>query len=196
MNYSNINIKLSDLAEIFTGLNYQRKEISQKSHGINFIQAKDIANNQLFKNTTFKIEKISIDKRFILNNNDILFSAKGNRNFAFLYKEQYGESTASSTFFIIRITINSILPEYLSWYLNQKPVQDYIKSQSVGTYTPSINKVQLSELEIPVPSIELQKKIIKIDSFRRKEKELLNTISNKKDFLIENILYKKIKESY
>ena len=195
MNYSNINIKLSDLAEIFTGLNYQRKEISQKSHGINFIQAKDIANNQLFKNTTFKIEKISIDKRFILNNNDILFSAKGNRNFAFLYKEQYGESTASSTFFIIRITINSILPEYLSWYLNQKPVQNYIKSQSVGTYIPSINKVKLSELEIPVPTIELQKKIIRIDSFRRKEKDLLNIISNKKDFLIENILYKKIKDS-
>ena len=195
MDYSKINIKLSDLAEIFTGLNYQKKEISLKPTGVNFIQAKDIVNNQLFKNSIFRIEKISIDKRFVLNDNDILFSAKGSRNFAFCYKEQYGESTASSTFFIIRIIINSVLPEYLSWYLNQKPAQDYFKYQSTGTFIPSINKMQLGDLGIPVPSIELQKKIIKIDSLRRIEKELLNTISNKKDLLIENILYNKIKES-
>lgn len=195
MKYSNKNIRISDLAEIFTGLNYQKKEISQKYNGINFIQAKDIANNQLFKNTIFKIEKISIDKRFILVDNDILFSAKGSRNFAFLYKSTYGESTASSTFFIVRITSNSILPEYLSWYLNQKPAQDYFKSQSTGTFIPSINKMQLSELEIPIPSFEVQSKIIKIDTLRSKEKELLYAISSKKDLLIENILLKKIIES-
>lgn len=195
MNYSNKNIRLSDLAEIFTGLNYQKKEISLKSKGINFIQAKDIVNNQLFKNTIFKIEKISIDKRFILCNNDILFSAKGNRNFAFLYKNVYGESTASSTFFIIRITDNSVIPEYLSWYLNQKPAQDYFKSQSTGTFIPSINKMQLGELAISIPTLEIQSKIMKIDSLREKEKELLNTISSKRDLLIENILFKTIKES-
>jgi len=195
MKYSNKNIRLLDLAEIFTGLSYQKKEISLKSNGINFIQAKDIVNNQLFKNTIFKIEKISIDKRFILIDNDILFSAKGNRNFAFLYKNAYGESTASSTFFIIRITNNSVLPEYLSWYLNQKSAQDYFKSQSTGTFIPSINKMQLGELTIPIPAIEIQSKIIKVDTLRKKEKELLNMISSKRDLLIENILYKIIKES-
>jgi len=194
MRYSSINIKLSCIADIFTGFNYKKNNISFDNNDVNFIQAKDIIDNKLNKESILKISKDLLVQKFILKNNDILFSAKGSRKFAFLYKSIYGLASASSTFFIIRITDKNILPAFLSWYLNQKPAQDYIKSQSKGTFISSINIKQISEIDVPMPAIETQEKIIEIDSLRKKEKELINVISNKKDILIENILYKKIKE--
>lgn len=188
-------MKIFEIADIISGINYNRTNQFDNGNSIPLLQAKDFNAQGLLKNNIVKINKSIVNNKLHISQSDVLFAAKGSRNYSVVYKNEVGVATAASTFFILRVKSDLIIPEYLSWYLNQKPAQEYIKQQSVGAYIPSINKVQLGELNIPVPTIELQKKIIKINELRKKEKELLNTISSKRDLLIENILYKIIQES-
>ena len=187
-------MKLTNIADIYSGVNYQKKDFSYDSKAIALIQVKDIQNNSLLKNNIFRIEKKLIDSRLLLNPGDILFSAKGNRNFAYLYKEEVGEATASSTFFIIRINRIEILSEYLYWYLNSKTAQDFFRDNIHGTFIQSISKSNIGELEIPIPSLEVQRAIIKIDEGHRQEKNLMEQIRQKRITLINEIINRKINQ--
>lgn len=188
-------MKLKYIAHIKTGLNYKSKDIAQHSGDYYLIQVKDVIMNEISKENINRIKNKENISRYILNNHDILFAAKGNKNVAVRYDNAFGRSVASSTFFIIRVIDDKVLPEYLSWYLNLKTTQEHIKVLSTGTFIPSINKEHLDNFEIPVPSLEIQKKIIAISTLRKKEKNLIKEINFKKDILIESILSKKISNS-
>jgi restriction endonuclease S subunit len=190
-----MKIKLQNIANIISGINHDYRKRIPPGEKIAYLQAKDFNEKGIIKDNIIKISGNSIYDKLLIKNKDVLFVAKGTRKYSVIYKGEVGHAVAASTFFIIRITDKNILPEYISWYLNQKPAQDYIKQQSAGTNTPLISKKQLSEMEIPVPSFVMQLKVMDIARLRSKEKELINEINFKKDLLIENILLKKITET-
>ncbi len=187
--------KLNTIANIISGVNYNHHGKKVFGDTIAYLQAKDFNEQVLIRTNIIQISKNSVNNKLLISKNDVLFVAKGTRNYSVIYKGEAGSALAASTFFVIKLKNENVLPEYLSWYLNQKPAQEYIKQQSVGALTPSINKKQFGEMEIPVPALELQKKIVAVDSLRKKEKILINAINTKKDILIEYILNKKIIES-
>lgn len=188
-------MKLIDIADILFGFNYQKEDIDGATQlTVPFLQAKDIQDNLLNHDTVFKINAEKIDKRHVLKNNDILFAAKGNRNFAFHYNGEFNEAVASSTFFIIRIKIPDLLPEYLSWYLNSKSAQTFFKENAQATFIPSISKSRFSELDVPIPGIEIQKNIIRLDKWNKTEKALLEQISAKRTLLVNEIINQSINQ--
>lgn len=185
-------IRLDKLTSISSGLKYNNKNINVSQALVFLVQVKDIQNNLLYKDNLFKIFEPRIDPDQFLRKGDILFAAKGNRNFAFHYTGELGEAVASSTFFIIRITSDNVLPEYLSWYLNSKPAQDFFKANTHGTFIPSIPKSKLIELKIPIPDMKTQKTIALVENQQIIEKELLKQISTKRTLLINEIIHNKI----
>lgn len=78
-------------------------------------------------------------------------------------------SVASSSFFVIHLFDQIILPEFLSWILNSIPAQEYFKSKAKGSAIPSVTKKALEDMIIPIPPIETQKMILHIDHLRKKE---------------------------
>ena len=60
--------------------------------------------------------------------------------------------------------------------------------QQLGTTIPSISMKQLAELEIDVPSIEVQKKVVAIHQLREKERELTASVEQWKDKQIQILL--------
>ncbi|MBS1495090.1 MAG: restriction endonuclease subunit S [Bacteroidetes bacterium] len=185
-------MQLGSLTSIFTGLKYNSKNINAEQASVFLIQGKDIQNNLLNKDNLFKLDRYCVDKYQYLKSGDVLFAAKGNRNFAFHYNGELGEVAASSTFFIIRITSENVLPEYLSWYLNSKPAQDFFKANTHGTFIPSIPKSKLIELKIPITDLKTQKTIALIENQQMLERELLKQISTKRTLLINEIIHNKI----
>jgi restriction endonuclease S subunit len=76
-----------------------------------------------------------------------------------------------------------VLPEYLSWFLNNPNTQISLKAQAMGTSIPSISKSVLEQLEIPIPSIERQKSVVSISKLLIQEKAIqvkLETLRDKK----------------
>ena len=60
--------------------------------------------------------------------------------------------------------------------------------QQLGTTIPSISMKQLAELEINIPPIEIQKKIVAVHQLREKEKELNTLMEEWKDKQIKILL--------
>ena len=117
-----------------------------------------------------------ISEKHLLKDGDVLFAAKGTKNFAAVFENHNEPSVASTSFFVIRPTDKKLLPQYLAWVLNSHTTQTLLKGQAIGTSIPSISKQVLENLEIAVPSIETQKAILQITKLRNKEKSLKQKI--------------------
>ncbi len=122
-----------------------------------------------------------ISDKHLLKDGDVLFAAKGTKNFAAVFENHNEPSVASTSFFVIRLTDKKVLPAYIAWFLNNHTTQALLKSQAIGTSIPSISKQVLENLEISVPSIEIQKAILQITQLRNKEKSLKQKIEVLRD---------------
>ncbi|MDY0102561.1 MAG: restriction endonuclease subunit S, partial [Lentimicrobium sp.] len=135
----------------------------------------------------------SISEKHFLKDGDVLFAAKGTKNFATVYESQNPAAVASTSFFVLRLSNNKILPEYLSWFLNHPETQKLIKDKARGTAIPSIRKSVLEELEISIPSLEKQRTVIQLSALVQKENELRMSILQKRKQFIEQQIINAIK---
>ncbi len=135
-------------------------------------------------------------QRHLLQPGDILFAAKGTKNFAAVYEKHNGLCVASSTFLVIRITedaFKTILPEFLAWYINNPTAQKWLKGKAIGSALPSISKSALLELEVSIPTIEKQQAILKINSLRNEERTIQNNLITLREQYIQQLLQNTLK---
>lgn len=134
-----------------------------------------------------------ISEKHILKNGDVLFAAKGAKNFAAVFENHNEAAVASTSFFVIRLNDQKVLPEYLAWALNTHSIQTLLKGQAIGTSIPSISKQVIENMEITVPSITAQKSILHITKLRHKEKSLKQEIEKLREKQIQQIIINAIK---
>jgi len=82
------------------------------------------------------------------------------------------------------------LPEYLAWYLNDVRAQGTIKNLARGATIPVISKELLGELEIEVPELSVQQKIVELERLRHKENSLIAEIGRLRDMMMGMICRK------
>lgn len=117
-----------------------------------------------------KVEVVS--EKHLLKNGDVLFASKGSKNFAAVFESHNLPSVASTSFFVIRLKNNKVLPHFLAWILNGNDAQLTLKNQAIGSSIPSISKQVLENFEIIIPNINIQMTILEIALLRNKEKSL------------------------
>ena len=135
--------------------------------------------------------------RHLLQNDDILFAAKGLNNFAVVYHNSIGQAVAASSFIVLRLSMDfktRVLPEYLAWYINNSKQIPILHKAKATTTIPSISIAQLSQLEINVPDIPTQQLVMEFQQLRGKEKEVIERLEFLKDQLTQEILLKAIKK--
>ena len=129
--------------------------------------------------------------KHLLAAGDLLLASKGNNNICVIVPEIEQKCVASPSFLVIRLRDKSaILPEFVAWYLNLPTVQNTLALQARGTSIMSISKATLGDLEIPVPSVERQKKYIELSKLQKREQELYKTIAKRHKQILD---YKMIK---
>ena len=178
--------KIQDIAILQTGLFAKPLTIGE----VVYLQSKhfDEQGNLIASlHPDLLIEDIS--KKHLLRAGDVLFAAKGTKNFAAVYEEPNLPAVASTTFFVIRLLGSNVLPEYLTWFLNNPNTQASLKAQAIGTSIPSISKQVLEELEIPIPSIEKQKLVVSISKLRLEEKTIQMKLESLRDKKIQTQIF-------
>jgi restriction endonuclease S subunit len=135
------------------------------------------------------LNSVGISKNHILKQGDVLFAAKGSKNFAAQFDLKDMSAAASTSFFVIRIFEKNILPEYLTWYLNHPTTMKFLKAFARGTSIASISKEVLNDLEIIIPSLEKQHLIFKIDDLRSAERQITMRLLSLKQALNQQQLY-------
>ena len=136
-------------------------------------------------------------EKHLLNDGDLLFAAKGVKNFTAIYNKGIGLAVASSTFLVLRLKpyySNTVLPEYLKWLLNQPDNMSYLQSGAKGTGIPSISKSFIEKMRIDIPPIKTQHLILKVQELRNKEKEIQNQIEDLREKEIQITLRKAVKK--
>lgn len=168
-----------------------RGKISRIPDGeIRIIQLKDFMNDYTaIGSECYLIDGKKIKPKYYLENGDILFTAKGTHNYAMVF-ETIDEipTIASSALFVIKVNKIRADPHYIAWYINQKTVQNYLKTNEAGTYVTNINKSAVAGIPIALPSLKLQKQIAQVARLHLKEKQLISRINTLKETLITNQL--------
>jgi len=189
--------KLHEIADILIG--YQtRGRIEPDSNGTcRILQIKDLKHDYTFQpEDLIKINPGPKVGNIIIQQNDILFFSRGYRNVTFPANISAPNVVPANSFFILRITSDKVLPEYLSWYINQTPAQNYIKTIARrGSLMFVVPKSSLGNLPIEIPPLDIQRKIIALVYLQRRGKELLNKIVEMKGNLVQKVCIKALNPS-
>lgn len=165
--------KLRNISNIQTGLFAK----TESEGDIVYLQAKDFDENGVLKTSLHPDLKMkSKIEKHLLKIGDVLFAAKGSKNYAAVYESHNQPCVASTSFFVIRLKDNTILSEYLAWYLNNPNILQVLKSQAIGSSMVSISKSVLEDLDVSIPDLQTQRMILKITQLRNTEKSLKQQI--------------------
>jgi hypothetical protein len=202
--------KLSDLADVAIGYQH-REKMSHVEHGSHqMIQAKDIAAGEdlaeeIAESPRWRVVTTGLDRvtpkgdasRYRIRQGDVLFLSRGTTNVAVPLVEgaitpmptDWDELIPAYVFYIVRPQRELVLPEYLAWYINQPPSQAYLARNSRGSVAKLLPKSSFETLEVPVPSVELQNKILELESLRSQEEFLLRKLVNaRKQIVLQTCL--------
>ena len=189
-----MKIALKHIALIQTGIFAKPANEGQ----IVYLQAKHFDETGILKSSLFHdLKTEDISEKHLLKNGDIIFAAKGMKNFAALYENKNQPAVASTSFFVIRLNEDfqdRILSEYLTWFLNSASSQNYLKSQAVGSSLVSISKSVLDELEVSIPDMNTQKAILRITHLRRTERKLQQQIDLLREKQIQQQMINALKQ--
>ncbi len=184
---------ITDIADINIGYQFRSKIEPTDDGTHSVIQIRDFDDNRNLRTDAFM--RVRIDKpveQFHVNKGDVLFLSRGHRNWAApIVADLKGDAIAVSHFFVIRITKPNVLPEYLAWYINQAPAQEFLHMNARhGTHMPLVSLSAFKGLEVEIPSMDKQKKIVELSKLLEKEKQLITELQEKRTRLVNAVCLK------
>ena len=107
---------------------------------------------------------------------DVVFVARGQRNYAVCLSEVPLPTVCSQYFFLLRCTTPKLSPEFLAWQINSAPCQRYLAKNAEGTDQLGIRRPVLESLQIAVPELETQHKIVSLHRHAVAERRVLESL--------------------
>lgn len=185
---NNIEISLSELADIKLGYSFREAVTSEENGDVNVISAKNISESTVELNSAIKIQNRKFKSDHFLSDRDIVINTRLNFKAGIYFWKNNDRTILSSPLIVIKIKDkNSLLAEYLNIHLNSSAIQQQLNVAADIGAVPFIGLSQVKNLNVVIPSIERQKKIIQFDKLFKKEQEISNKI-----MILKNKLYSKI----
>lgn len=183
-------IRLSEAAKIRQGYQFRSRIVAEPDGNISVIQMADIANGKSINWENITYVSGDIKTEHYLKKGDVLFCARGNNNYSIVINDTNfnANAIAVSQFLIIEPDTLKLHPSYLAWYLSQKETTDYIRSNTLVSTVPLINKKTLEELILPLIPLERQNIIANIYELSRRENELIEKIQDLKSKMLNAIM--------
>lgn len=166
---------LDSITEIRAGVTLRGRDATRPVPGgsLHFIRIGDVSpEGQIAPADIINIsptEPISPD--LFLRAGDVLVAARGTRNTAAVYELDLPQAIAGAQFFILRPN-ERVLPSYLAWFLRSETVRQHFDSCRKGSYIQLIRRSDLAEIEVPLPSLEEQRRIVEVAALIEQERTL------------------------
>lgn len=181
-------MRIDKIADIQVGFQFRERVQPDPDGRIGVIQIKDIPDRRRL--TTDTIDRLTLNKpheAYLVRRGDVLFLSRGHKQFAVAIETDLDDTIASGYFYILRIDPAQILPAYLAWYLNQQPMQDQYKQLAKGTHMPFVSMAEFRELEVPIPPLAIQDRIVVLAALADQEQSLLTQLAEKRAHLVQSI---------
>lgn len=182
---------------VFIQVGYQaRASIKERPRGTHrLIQSKDF--DSLHRPQSEDLTAFFPERKpetYSVRKGDVLFQARGVVHFAYCIEDDLKNTLAAGSFYILRLKHENLLPQYLTWWLNQSKAQAYFQSQARGAGMSFISKSTLSRLQVQIPPLSVQKKVVKIVTLAKHEQFLLDRLSELRSRLVRAVCIKAIQE--
>jgi restriction endonuclease S subunit len=184
-------MKLQELASITRGYYFRRKMENEDDGNFSVLRLRDISKENTIDISNLikvKLQPENSKQKQLLEKGDILIRSIGFNNSAILIEEDFEKTIIGDHIFKIKTIENSILPEYLCWFLNNREIQSVLKNTKLESALPRLSIKIVNNLEIKIPPIEIQKKIIELNRLSKKDMSLQKQISEKRKLYLEEIL--------
>lgn len=169
---------LADVADVFTGYPFRGKVKPEEGGDLAVVQIKDVdaAAGLRLENLIMLRDEGGKYGRYLLEVDDVLFQSRGNHHPVAVVRDgMYG--IAALGLHVIRPNKERLRPEYLAWFMNHPKTQAKLKEAARGSYIPFVAKGDLAAFSIPIPSLEVQDRIGRIDHLRRQERQLVSRLN-------------------
>lgn len=126
-----------------------------------------------------------------LQDGDILFQARGSKSNAYYLYDVPERVVCAPHFFQIRVNTKvGINPEFLAWQINQLPIQGYFDKNAGGTVMRHVSRSVLEQVEVLVPPMETQDKVVALANTLLKEKLLFQALTENNAKFMQGIAEK------
>ena len=182
--------KLKKITTVQTGYSFRSRLEASLSGDVAVIQMKDLCHdNTVDCNNLSRVDMTSVKESHIVKKGDLVFRSRGHVTTAAIILEDLGTAVVAAPLLRIRITKpEKILPEYLNWYISQRDAQVFLTSRAEGSGQKMISKQAIENLEVPLPSMEQQKKIVGLALLFAREQTILSRLSEKREQYISTVL--------
>ena len=126
-----------------------------------YIRITDIDENGLISLDELGATVANLDGKYILNENDIVIARSG-ATVGKAYIHRHLPYTCVYAGYLIRFVVDSekILPNYLFAYTQLNPYKEWVNAIQRPSAQPNINAEEYQSLEIPLPNLSKQQKIV------------------------------------
>lgn len=190
--------KLGTIAQFKNGLNYKK---STQGITISIVGVADFKENKSPDWERVQSIKINehVDDSFLLHKNDLVtVRSNGSRElvgrFMLIDKEPEERTTFSGFSIRVRIVSDEVDSEFLYYQLSSANVRQRLTTGSNGANIKSLNQDLLSNLEIPLPSLSEQKKVVDIIGTIESEIASLKTICDEASARKKAVLHRELIE--
>ena len=163
---------LKNISNIISGYTFRKKITPDDTGYLLILQSKNITDNLIVSDKELtKVFHKTIRTNSFVRNNDIVISSRGSFRSAVIKSTK--QIIASSSVYILRLTDNQVFPEFLSLYLNSSIGKKNLLTLATGSTIKTILINDLGTLKIPIPSLSVQKSIVKLYLNQKSQSKLL-----------------------
>ena len=184
-------MRIGDACTILTGYTSRGRLQPAEQGGSLVLQLGDMAlDSHVEPDRLTRVAFADLPERHLVGRGDVIFRSRGESNIAVALGALFVErAVAVLPLFVLRPKREIILPEYLAWVINQPSSQRHFDRVARGTTIRMVPRSGLEILEISVPPIETQRRIVAIDALAKREQTLSILAANKRRVLTSQILY-------
>jgi hypothetical protein len=183
-------MRLADACTVHTGYTARGRLEPTTAGGVLAIQLRDISPEGLVDPERLtRVQLEGLADRYFVRAGDVVFRSRGERNTASALDERLREpALAVLPLMVLRPNRNVVTPAYLAWAINQPPAQRHFDMAARGTNIRMIPRSSLDDLELDVPDIETQERIVVIDALAERERELTQVAADTRRKMMSLIL--------
>jgi restriction endonuclease S subunit len=181
---------LPDVCTIHSGYTARGRLEGTDDGGVLTIQLGDIsADGIIHPERLTRVQLEGLPDRYFVRAGDVVFRSRGERNTASVLDNRLREpALAVLPLLVLRPKIDVVMPEFLAWAINQPPAQRHFDLAARGTNIRMIPRSSLDDLNLEIPDIGTQEKIVAIDALAEQERALALLVAETRRKMLSMIL--------
>ena len=183
-------MRLAELSDIHSGYTARGRLEPLPEGGVPALQLRHVGAEGAAPGPDFQRYDLGkLPDRYFVRGGEVVFRSRGEPNAAAAICDPLPEpAVVIVPLVIVRPDRARVIPEYLAWAINQPDAQRRLGAEAQGTSLRMIPMAVLENLEIAVPDLPTQKRIVELNALARQEGKLLRQLAASREELVSTIL--------